>query len=82
MYTSIQFLVLLVVVPLDITYGFYVRNNNAAPAKADASADSRNDEWGVFQNRLGLSPEKGKIELNPISMHNNLLTLRSVCFNL
>ncbi|XP_032589558.1 uncharacterized protein LOC6572106 [Drosophila mojavensis] len=58
MNTSIQFLVLLVVVPLNISYGLYIRNNKAAPAKADASADSRNDEWGVFQNRLGLSQEK------------------------
>lgn len=71
MNTSIQFLVLLVVVPLNISYGLYIRNNKAAPAKADASADSRNDEWGVFQNRLGLSQEKGNIELTSILMHNN-----------
>lgn len=59
-YANMQILLLLVLMPLHLSYGFYIRNANAAPANVDATADSRTDDWGVFQNRLGLSQEKGE----------------------
>ncbi|XP_032288891.1 uncharacterized protein [Drosophila virilis] len=58
MYVSIQVMLLLVLTAQHKCLGFYIRNNDESPANVGATSESRNNEWGILQNRLGLSHEK------------------------
>lgn len=60
MKTSIAVVVFLVLASQHNSLGFYIRNSEESAVKADGSSlKSRNDEWGLFKNTLGLTKEKG-----------------------
>ncbi|XP_034488216.1 uncharacterized protein LOC117792264 [Drosophila innubila] len=59
MYANIRILVILVLTSHQSCFGYYIRNAEESSAtKNVGAAKNRNDEWGAFQNTLGLSQEK------------------------